>query len=192
VKITADTNVLVRALVQDDPEQARAAAEALEQAELVAVPLPDLCELVWVLRRVYQFSSAEWSNAIRALISSRSVVVDRPAVELGLSLLDAGGDFADGVIAMAESALGGDQLVTFDRQAAALLERWGQKVVTLWSWGPARARREGHGGLQLAQFSPNSSAIKLAQRFKTQPEAGGRARRSLTGAALMTSGRQTD
>jgi predicted nucleic-acid-binding protein len=131
VKITADTNVLVRALVQDDPEQARAAAEALEQAELVAVPLPVLCELVWVLRRVYQFSSAECSNAIRALISSRSVVVDRPAVELGLSLLDAGGDFADGVIAMAESALGGDQLVTFDRQAAALLERLGQKVVTL-------------------------------------------------------------
>ena len=31
---------LVRALVQDDPEQARAAADVLEQAELVAVPLP--------------------------------------------------------------------------------------------------------------------------------------------------------
>jgi predicted nucleic-acid-binding protein len=131
VKITADTNVLVRALVQDDPEQARAAAEVLEQAELVAVPVPVLCELVWVLRRVYQFSSAECSNAIRALISARSVVVDRPAVELGLSLLDAGGDFADGVIAMAGSALGGERLVTFDRQAAALLERCGQKVVTL-------------------------------------------------------------
>ena len=131
MKITADTNVLVRALVQDDPEQARAAAKVLEQAELLAVPVPVLCELVWVLRRVYQFSSAECSNAIRALISARSVVVDRPAVELGLSLLDAGGDFADGVIAMAGSALGGDQLVTFDRQAAALLERCGQKVVIL-------------------------------------------------------------
>lgn len=131
MKITADTNVLVRALVQDDPEQARAAADLLEQAELVAVPLPVLCEMVWVLRRVYQFSSAECSDAIRALISARSVVVDRPAVELGLSLLDAGGDFADGVIAMAGSALGGDQLVTFDRHAAALLERSGQKVVTL-------------------------------------------------------------
>ena len=59
MKITADTNVLVRALVQDDPEQARAAAEVLEQAELVAVPVPVLCELVWVLRRVYQFSTAE-------------------------------------------------------------------------------------------------------------------------------------
>lgn len=131
MKITADSNVLVRALVQDDPEQARAAAAVLEQAELVAVPLPVLCELVWVLRRVYQFSTAECSGAIRALISSRSVVVDRPAVDLGLALLDAGGDFADGVIAMAGSALGSDQLVTFDRKAAALLEQCGQKVVTL-------------------------------------------------------------
>ncbi len=131
MKITADTNVLVRALVQDHPDQARAAAEVLEQAELVAVPVPVLCELVWVLRRVYPFSSAECSNAIRALISARSVVVDRPAVERGLSLLDAGGDFADGVIAMAGSSLGGERLVTFDRQAAALLERCGQKVLTL-------------------------------------------------------------
>jgi predicted nucleic-acid-binding protein len=131
VKITVDTNVLVRALVQDDPEQAQAAAAVLEQAELVAVPLPVLCELVWVLRRVYQFSTAECSRAIRVLISSRSVVVDRPAVELGLALLDAGGDFADGVIAMAGSALGSEQLVTFDRKAAALLEQCGQKVVTL-------------------------------------------------------------
>lgn len=35
-QITADTNVLVRALVQDDPGQARAASALLEQAELVA------------------------------------------------------------------------------------------------------------------------------------------------------------
>ena len=65
MKITADTNVLVRALVQDDPDQARVAAEVLEQAELVAVAVPVLCELVWVLRRVYPFSSAESSTRSR-------------------------------------------------------------------------------------------------------------------------------
>jgi len=42
MKIMADTNVLVRALVQDDPEQARAASALLEQAELMAIPLPVL------------------------------------------------------------------------------------------------------------------------------------------------------
>jgi len=131
VRITTDTNVLVRALVQDEPEQARQATAVLEQAELIAVPLPVLCELVWVLRRVYKFSTADCCTAIETLIQSRSVVVDRPAVELGLRLLASGGDFADGVIAMAGSALGGEQLVTFDRQAAALLQECGQAVQAL-------------------------------------------------------------
>jgi predicted nucleic-acid-binding protein len=131
VKITADTNVLVRALVQDDPQQARIAAAALEQAEAVVVPLPVLCELVWVLRRLYRFSSAECGEAIEALIASHSVVVDRPAVELGLRCLAAGGDFADGVIALRGRALGADLLVTFDRQAASLLQTCGERVRVL-------------------------------------------------------------
>jgi predicted nucleic acid-binding protein len=42
VKVTADTNVLVRALVQDDPEQAKAATDLLERAELIAIPVPVL------------------------------------------------------------------------------------------------------------------------------------------------------
>ncbi|QPN65825.1 type II toxin-antitoxin system VapC family toxin [Synechococcus sp. CBW1006] len=131
MKLTADTNVLVRALVQDDPDQARAASAVLEQAELIAVPLPVLCELVWVLRRVYRFSGADCVLAIETLMRSRSVVVDRPAVELGLRLLAAGGDFADGVIATAGQALGADLLVTFDRQAALLLHDCGEPVLAL-------------------------------------------------------------
>ena len=102
VKITADTNVLVRALVQ---------------AELVGVPLPVLCELVWVLRRVYRFSA--------------SVRVDRSAVGVGLQLLAAGGDFADGVIAYGGRQLGSEQLVTFDQEAARLLAAVGEPVILL-------------------------------------------------------------
>ena len=44
MRITADTNVLVRAAVRDDPRQARIAANTLARAELIAVPLPVLCE----------------------------------------------------------------------------------------------------------------------------------------------------
>lgn len=131
MKITADTNVLVRALVQDDPEQAQVAVAVLQQAELVAVPLPVLCELVWVLRRVYQFQPSDCSAAIRALLQARGVVMDRPAVEMGLAVLDAGGDFADGVIAMEGRALGAHQLATFDKTAASLLERLDQPVMAL-------------------------------------------------------------
>ncbi|MCP9915149.1 type II toxin-antitoxin system VapC family toxin [Cyanobium sp. ATX 6F1] len=131
MRITADTNVLVRALVQDDPEQARSASALLEQAERVAISLPVLSELVWVLRRVYHFSNASCVSAIEALLASSSVAVDRPAVATGLKLLSAGGDFADGVIAFGGRQLGSDQLATFDREAARLLSEAGEPVLLL-------------------------------------------------------------
>lgn len=37
MKVTVDTNVLVRAVVQDDPAQARVAAQVLMDAELIAL-----------------------------------------------------------------------------------------------------------------------------------------------------------
>ena len=58
MKITADTNVLVRAAVQDDAHQARRAAKVLQEADLVAVPIPVLCEFVWVLRLVVALAVA--------------------------------------------------------------------------------------------------------------------------------------
>ena len=121
VKITADTNVLIRAAVQDEPHQARKAARVLQQAELVAVPVPVLCEFAWVLRRGYKKSASEISEAIHRLTKSANVVVNRPAVEAGLAVLDAGGDFADGVIAHEGSWLGAEELVSFDAKAVSLL-----------------------------------------------------------------------
>lgn len=125
MRITADTNVLVRAVVGDDPAQAQAAVAALRAAEQIAVALPALCEFVWVLRRVYAFPVAEISAAIRALIAAGNVRLDRAAVEAGLAQLEAGGDFADAVIAHQGQWLGGDTFVSFDRQAVALLQRQG-------------------------------------------------------------------
>ena len=54
MKVAADTNVLVRASVQDDVHQAQRAAKILTEAGLIAVPVPVLCEFVWVLRRGYK------------------------------------------------------------------------------------------------------------------------------------------
>ncbi|MFY9958395.1 MAG: VapC toxin family PIN domain ribonuclease, partial [Bradyrhizobium sp.] len=54
-----------------------------------------------------------------------NVVVNRPAAEAGLALLDAGGDFADGVIAYEGTWLGADTFVSFDRKAIKLMERRG-------------------------------------------------------------------
>src|ERR1700739_2075495 len=110
MKITADTNVLVRAAVQDDVHEARRAAKVLQDADLVAVPIPVLCEFVWVLRRGYKKSVSDISDAIHRLMNGVNVVMNRPAVEAGLSILGAGGDFADGVIAYEGTWVGAEVL----------------------------------------------------------------------------------
>ena len=131
VKITVDTNVLVRAVVRDDAKQSRAAVRVLREAELIAVPLPVLCEFVWVLRRVYSLSVEEISAAIEALIGSKNVTVNRAAVEAGLDVLQQGGDFADGLIAFEGLWLGGETFVSFDKQAVTLISSQGQPAKLL-------------------------------------------------------------
>ncbi len=126
MRLAVDTNVLVRAVVRDDPVQARAASKALANAQLIAIALPCLCELVWVLRKVYGFQPADAAAAVRALHATANVAMNRPAVEAGLSVLEAGGDFADGVIAYEGNWLGGETFVSFDKQAVALLKAQGQ------------------------------------------------------------------
>lgn len=125
MKIIVDTNILVRAVVRDDKKQGRAAAKLLTEAEIIAVPLPSLCEFVWVLRRVYDFGRQDISAALEALLDAGNVVIDRPAVDAGLAVFDAGGDFADGLIAYEGRWLGGETFVSFDKKAVALIAKPG-------------------------------------------------------------------
>lgn len=126
MKVSVDTNVLIRAVMRDDAKQAGIAAKLLMEAELVAVALPCLCEFVWVLRRVYDMTTTDIAAAIRALLDAANTSTDRPAVEAGLALLEAGGDFADGVIAYESQWLGGEVFMSFDQKAVALLAAQGQ------------------------------------------------------------------
>jgi predicted nucleic-acid-binding protein len=49
-------------------------------------------------------------------------------VEAGLALLDAGGDFADGIIAYEGRWLGAEMFVSFDKRAAKLMKAQGETV----------------------------------------------------------------
>jgi len=128
MKVTADTNVLIRAAVQDDLHQARRAAKILTEADLIAVPVPVLCEFVWVLRRGYKKSAPDVSDAVRRLMRSANVTMNRPAVEAGLSALDAGGDFADGVICYEGEWMGAEEFVSFDSKVVSLLQAQGSRA----------------------------------------------------------------
>jgi len=126
MRAAVDTNVLLRAVVEDDRKQAAAAAKFLRTAELVAVSLPCLCELVWVLHSVYDFGREEIVEAIESLLDAANVVVNRPAADAGLAVLKAGGDFADGAIAWEGRWLGGETFVSFDKKAVAKIGELGE------------------------------------------------------------------
>ncbi|MGA8380457.1 MAG: type II toxin-antitoxin system VapC family toxin [Stellaceae bacterium] len=125
MRITADTNVLVRAAVLDDSPQATIAADLLRDADMIAVTLPALCEFAWVLKRGYKWAARDVLGFIEILLQSPSVRVDRAAVEVGLAMLAAGGDFADGVIAFDGRRLGGWTFASFDRKAVELVAAQG-------------------------------------------------------------------
>jgi len=129
MRITADTNLLVRAAVCDDAAQAERAQRILAGAELVAVSTASLCEFTWVLRSVYNLNTADISVAIHALLATDKIITNRPAVEAGLAVLEAGGDFADGIISQEGRWLGGDVFVSFDKKAVAILKQQGTQAL---------------------------------------------------------------
>ena len=135
MKMIADTNVLVRALTEDHAVQSKAARTALQKAEYVAISIPALCELVWVLSQGYKIRPVDIAGTIRVLLNSTNVVVNRPAAEAGLALLDAGGDFADGAIAYEGRWLGAKTFVSFDKKAVRLIEAHGDSAQLLSSSG---------------------------------------------------------
>lgn len=131
MKIIADTNVLLRFVLGDDLEQYEIALDAMEKSEAVAVTNHALCEMAWVLRSRYGVSRPAIAATIRALLETRNVVLDSATVNAGLTMLEAGADFAAGVINHEGRWLGGETFVSFDRKAVAALEKQGQKAKLL-------------------------------------------------------------
>src|SRR5260363_181894 len=127
-RLTIDENVLLRAVVGDDARQSRLAIQAMERAELVAISVHVLCELAWVLNRQYEVSRPDIAATICQLLNTKNVALNRPAAEAGLTMLESGGDFADGVIAYEGGWLGGEMFVSFDKKAVSLLAAQNQSA----------------------------------------------------------------
>jgi predicted nucleic-acid-binding protein len=121
MKITADTNVLVRAITGDDEQQGKVAqAELASAAGALRVGL----SAVAGLRNPFGRNSGSDPTPDER----RECRDDRPAVEAGLAMLDAGGDFADGIIAYEGSWLGAEIFISFDKKAVKLMEARGEPV----------------------------------------------------------------
>jgi predicted nucleic-acid-binding protein len=120
--IGLDTNVLVRYVVRDDPDQterADALLEALNGEEPGFLSLVALVELYWTLGRAYRYGREQCTAVLAGLTAAPEIRLERAdMVRLALQQAGRGADFADAVIAQASAAAGCSSTVTFDRGAA--------------------------------------------------------------------------
>ena len=122
--IGLDTNVLVRYIVQDDPEQAASAERLIEETCTTQSPgyvgVPVLVELVWVLTAAYRYDRLVVASVIRQLLRTAEFLVeDRETAWSALREFESSGvNFADCLIGHRNRARGCDRTYTFDRGAA--------------------------------------------------------------------------
>lgn len=114
--IALDTNVIVRVITKDDPEQLPIALAVL-QSESLWVAKTVLLETEWVLRYTYDLSRESILLAFRRFLGYRRIrVEDRAAVLRALRLYRHGMDLADAL--HLASSLPAGFFVTFDRRLA--------------------------------------------------------------------------
>ena len=117
--LVADTNVLLRALINDPSaaQQCLIAAEWLGRQPAVYVPQLVQAELVWAINATKAASRADLRVLLRALLDHPAIHLQYPDAFLAaLTYFDDGGDFADGIIGF-EAQRVRAQVVTFDQLA---------------------------------------------------------------------------
>jgi predicted nucleic-acid-binding protein len=115
--IALDTNVIVRLVTRDHPEQFEAARAVMRQDQLW-LGKTVLLETEWVLRYSYGLRREAITEVLRRLLGYRRLQVeDRPGVLRALAWHAAGMDLADAL--HLASCGGAERFATFDRQLAA-------------------------------------------------------------------------
>ena len=117
--IAVDTNVLVRAILGDDPVQSPLAQRAIEKARAILVPVTVVLEVAWVLKSV-GWNRSQVHEALATLALQPSVHLDRaPEVLAALDAYRTGpADFADYLALCQAKSSGAQKLLTFDRKLA--------------------------------------------------------------------------
>ncbi|MFG1237964.1 type II toxin-antitoxin system VapC family toxin [Xanthobacter autotrophicus DSM 597] len=120
--IGLDTNVLLRAVADDDPAQSALARDFLMARSVddpAVVNAVVLAELVWVLRAKYRASRAEIVSILDDLVGNPVfVILHRESVLVALQDYREGiGGFTDVLIAQLNAAAGSPTTMTFDKGA---------------------------------------------------------------------------
>lgn len=121
--IGLDTDILLRATLNDDPVQSKAAQRLLKELredERGLVNLPVLMEFFWVLRSRYKLPQARLAAVMRDLLGVEYIEFEAlEVVGKALVTYEAGtADFADMIIALRNRELRAASTFTFDEGAA--------------------------------------------------------------------------
>lgn len=121
--LALDTNLIVRYLTGDHPQQAAQARQLIDGAE-VFIATTVLLETEWVLRSVYNHPADQLAKALRAFAGLPHVTIEDPATAArALDWMEAGMDFADALhLAKAE---GCEAFITFDQRFARAANKLG-------------------------------------------------------------------
>ncbi|MGD0185093.1 MAG: type II toxin-antitoxin system VapC family toxin [Roseiarcus sp.] len=121
--IGLDTNILLRAALDDDATQSPLAREILSRLTAEnpgVVNSVVLAEFAWTLRRGYDYSRSDIIDAVQTMLRSRGYTFpDRRAISLALSRCESDGlNFPDALIGEINRAAGCEFTLTFDERAA--------------------------------------------------------------------------
>lgn len=118
-----DTNVVIRFLTNDHPEQSERARTAVLAGDIY-MSLTVCLESEWVLRSAYRRQREEIADKLEEIAGLPGVLVEDPeALASAIAGLRAGMDFADALhLACAAQC---DVLLSFDTKLAALAGRLG-------------------------------------------------------------------
>lgn len=120
--IGIDTNVVVRYLVQDDPDQSAMASAVIDELTEIDpgyLSLVTIVELYCVLRRAYKVSADRCAELLEGLLNARELRVGLDStVRTALTASREGLDVADAVIIELGRVAGCDHTVTIDQRAA--------------------------------------------------------------------------
>lgn len=117
--IGLDTNVLVRYIMQDDPQQSPRAStliESLDSNQPGYITLVSIVELYWVLTSSYELTGEQVTQALEAILRTKQLVVERADQVIRALRVFAEGkaDFADCLIERSAAGAGCTHTMTFD------------------------------------------------------------------------------
>ena len=120
------TNIIVRYLVQDDPEQAQQATHLIERRLTERNPgfisVVAMAETAWVLERAYDLTAATIAMAIERILQTAELMVEneQQVFTAMMALKEGRGSFADALIGALGQWAGCEFTATFDRKALRL------------------------------------------------------------------------